>query len=525
MSNAEILARYSKILPGYKGTLVKSREEKFDPFAHVPYLPQKGKQQEFFECDADIVVFGGANAGGKSALSLLKALKGVSIPGYVAMVFRRTAKDILSQGSLWNKTKEFYRDIPGAVYRDSTQYLDWRFPPGSSISFGHADNLTQTKQGTELAYIAVDELANGWTQDEFLFLLSRNRTNCGVKPQFVGTCNPDCDSFLIKNPATGVWRTGSWLEWWIDIDGYPIAERSGVIRYFLRYNDTIFWADDKVKLFEEHQEYLSQVKGDIDPMDLIKSFTFIAANVYDNPAFIEANPGYLANLLMLDEVEKKRFLHGNWKVSDEVGIVFNPNNFQFIDESEVPDNGLTVRYWDFAAKEELDADPNSCFTASQKWKIVSVSAEVFNIYILHVFWEQTLDADSCVALAKEDGREVHVAWELEPGSASIKYASLLTKQLQKEVRGVQVAPMRSDLDKVARAKPWARAAKLGRVYVVRNDFWNGTLINSLIKFNGKKIPQITDIIDSGSGCYQWYINNYRKPSKPIKGTPKYKKVG
>jgi phage terminase large subunit-like protein len=518
-----IVKRYLNVLPGHE-TLVELTADDYRPFNHVPYMPQPGKGTEFFNSTADIVIFGGAVAAAKSSTCLLKALKGTAIPGYVGMVFRRTAKDVLSAGGLWGKSKEIYQGIPGVLRRDSTQFLDWRFPPGSSISFAHSDNLFTTKLGAELAFIGVDELANEWTQEEFLFLLSRNRSSCGFKPQFVGTCNPNCDSFLIKNPKTKIWKVGSWLDWWIDDEGFPIPDRSGLIRYFIRYNDQLFWANTKDELLEEHKEYFAQVESDIDHQDLIKSFTFVSANIYDNPTFLENNPGYLSSLLTLDDVEKKRFLFGNWKVSDQIGIVFNPKHFQYINESEVPLEGVTIRFWDFAAKEELDSDPTSCYTASQKWKIVQVSPETFNIYILHVFWEQTLDADSAVQLAREDGREVVISWELEPGSASLKYASILTKQLKLEVRGLQVTPLRPQMDKVARAKPWARAAKLGNVYVLKNSFWNPTLEEALVRFNGKKIPLVTDVIDAGSGCYQWYVDTYRKASKPIAGTSRYKKI-
>jgi phage terminase large subunit-like protein len=522
------LARYAKLFPGFKPVSPGSKAAiVYDPFAHLPYLPQAGKQQEFFNCDADIVIWGGAAGAGKTELELTKALRGTETPGYVAMVFRRTAKDVLSQGGLWAKTKNLYGDIPNAVYRDSTQYLDWRFPPGSSVSFGHSDNLFSTKLGAELCFIAIDELATDWTEKEFLFLLSRNRSSCGVKPQFVGTCNPDSESFLIKSQKTGVWKVGSWLDWWIDDQGFPIGDRSGIIRYFYRHNEELLWGHSKNDLLEQHPFIYDQLQtgSSVAVEDLIKSFTFISANIYDNPAFLEKNPGYLANLLMMDEVEKKRFLFGNWKVSNQVGIVFNSSDFQYIDEADVPSDGIQIRFWDFAGKQELTTDANSCYTASQKWRIVPTGKDSFDVYILHVFWEQTLDADSCIQLAKEDGREVAVGWELEPGSAALKFASILEKQLKTEVRGIQTYPLRPGMDKVERAKPWSRLAKLGNVYVVKNPFWNGALNNALIRFNGRSIPQITDIIDAGSGCYQWYIQTYRKPSKPLAGKPIYKKVG
>ena len=45
-----------------------------------------------------------------------------------------------------------------------------------------------------------------------------------------------------------------------------------------------------------------------------KSFTFIPANLDDNPALTRADPGYRANLLALPSTDQKRLLLGNWKV-------------------------------------------------------------------------------------------------------------------------------------------------------------------------------------------------------------------
>mgnify|MGYP000378992212 CR=1 FL=1 len=531
-----VLVSNSKVFPGVKNLSPgNTKDAAYNPFAHVPYLPQEGKQREFFECKADIIIFGGAVAAGKTLVLLAKMLEGTKTKNFVGTIFRRTATEVSAKGGLWDKARQYYGEIPGAISRDSTQYLDWRFPPGSSVNFAHSDNLFVSKLGAEMALIAVDELANDWTEEEFLFLLSRNRSNSGYPAQFVATCNPNCDSFLIKKEAKkdnfedeseNAWKRGSWLDWWIDDDGYPIPERSGVIRYFYRHNEELLWADSKEELLDKYPFIADAVplQGTATAFDLIKSFTFISANVYDNPAFIDANPGYLANLLMLDEVDQKRFLGGNWKVSEKIGLIFNPANFQYVDPLEVPKDGVMIRFWDFAGTEEIKANPQSCYTASQKWKIVQIAKDTFDIYILNVFWEQTLDADSAIELAIEDGREVFVAWEQEGGSMALKYSSQLEKQFKQAVRGIQTVALKPHTDKVSRAKPWARLAKLGRVYIVRNSFWNGTLKNALIEFTVKSIPQVTDIIDAGSGCLQWYLEHYKKPSKPIAGTSKYKKV-
>lgn len=232
---------------------------------------------------------------------LVKAAKHIGVSGYGATIFRNTRPEITNEGGLWDESKQLYEKLPGATFREGL--LDWSFPAGSAISFAHADRLSQKFVGSQLGLVGIDELQY-WTEDDFWFLLSRNRTSCGVKPQLVATCNPNADSFI-----------ADLISWWIDTDGYPIEERSGVLRYFYRIKKTLYWADTPEELIEQFPDL-----GTIAPP---KSFTFINATIYDNPAFIKANPEYLSSLLSLPEVEMMRLLKGNWKITDSQASLFN----------------------------------------------------------------------------------------------------------------------------------------------------------------------------------------------------------
>ena len=93
-------------------------------------------------------------------------------------------------------------------------------------------------QGAEIALLGFDELTH-FTAYQFFYLLSRNRSTSGVKPYVRATCNADADSWVAK-----------FIEWWIDDEGYAIPSRSGVIRYFVRIEDTIEWGDTREELYE-----------------------------------------------------------------------------------------------------------------------------------------------------------------------------------------------------------------------------------------------------------------------------------
>lgn len=109
--------------------------------------------------------------------------------------------------------------------------------------------------------------------------------NCVIFPRCSfsivrATCNPDVDSWVAK-----------FIAWWIDQEtGYPIPERSGVLRYFCRENVEVKWGDSPEELSEKYG---------VEP-ELCKSVTFIASSVYDNKILLERDPSYLANLRKLD---------------------------------------------------------------------------------------------------------------------------------------------------------------------------------------------------------------------------------
>lgn len=95
-------------------------------------------------------------------------------------------------------------------------------------------------QGTQAAMFGFDELTH-FSKSQFFYMLSRNRSDSGVKGYIRATCNPDADSWV-----------ADFISWWIDHEtGYPIPERSGQIRWMYRNNDEIYWADTR-KLEQRH---------------------------------------------------------------------------------------------------------------------------------------------------------------------------------------------------------------------------------------------------------------------------------
>jgi hypothetical protein len=201
------------------------------------------------------------------------------------------------------------------------------------------DSTVYHWQGAQIALICFDELTH-FTAHQFYYLLSRNRSTCGVRPYIRATCNPDADSWV-----------ADFLTWWIDQEtGLPIPERAGVLRYYIRVSEKIVWGDRPEELMP-YMPRREDLPPGIDPPRPI-SVTFIPATVLDNPALLEVNPEYLAWLLSLPLLERERLLGGNWKIRPAAGLFFKRDWCAVVDE--VPADLDIVRYWDLAATEKTE---------------------------------------------------------------------------------------------------------------------------------------------------------------------------
>ncbi len=431
--------------------------------------PQPGKQELFLATPADVAIFGGAAGGGKSFALLLEPLRHIGNGKFSAVIFRRTYPQVVNEGGLWDTAVGLYPQVGG---RPKATTLEWRFPTGATIRFAHMqyeDNKLDW-QGSQLPLLCWDELTH-FSESQFFYMLSRNRSLCGVRPYVRATTNPDADSWVAKL-----------LAWWINPEtGFPIEERAGVLRWFIRLNERLVWADSAAELLAAHPE--------IPP----KSLTFIPAKLTDNPILMQADPGYLANLLALPPVERGRLLDGNWKVRASAGKVFNRAWFEIVPAA--PSGGVTCRGWDFAATAKALAKDDPDFTAGVKLQVVD---GVY--YVLDCFAEQlgsvaaeTAMRNICKQDAAEAGRvrsRYLVRWEIEPGAAAIRY----NRQLVASLAGLDAAGQHSQGDKLLRAGPLAAQAQAGNVKLVAGA-WNETW---LAHMHGQPDLAHDDIMDASS---------------------------
>jgi predicted phage terminase large subunit-like protein len=234
------------------------------------FVPHDGPQRAFVDSDADIVIYGGAAGGGKTAALLMTpVLKGhTNNSGFGAVIFRRILPDIKAAGGMWDESEVLYEPF-GAVSRQDP--LERCFPSGAKVTFAHLQHKKDRLhwKGSQIAYLAFDQLEE-FEESQFWYLTSRNRSTCGVRPYIRATVNPDPDSWV-----------KAFLAPWVD-DRHPeYPFPPGEVRYFTRDGDSLVWVDADWR------------DPDGQPAT---SLTYIPATIHDNPTLLAGNPEYLARL-------------------------------------------------------------------------------------------------------------------------------------------------------------------------------------------------------------------------------------
>ena len=282
--------------------------------------PQEGYQLNALGSSADIVIGGGAAGVGKTFCLLLEPIRHIGKKDFGAVFFRRTSPMIRAEGGLWDASQKLYTLIDGAEPKNSI--LEWNFNGGAKIKFSHLEHEKNIYdwQGSEIPLIVFDELTH-FTKKMFFYMLTRNRSTCGIKPYIRATCNPDPDSWVAEL-----------IDWWIGEDGYPIPERQGKIQYFMVDNDNYIWGDTKEEVIKKGAHALKPLieKSNIDPKEFVKSIEFIGGSIYDNQELLKVNPSYLGNLNAQPEEVKKQLLKGNWKVSSNDIDIYDYDKFKDI---------------------------------------------------------------------------------------------------------------------------------------------------------------------------------------------------
>lgn len=290
----------------------KSNQGLPDP-KRILWCPQP-KQQEMMSRPEYEALYGGAAGGGKSDYLVVEALRQVNNQFYRGIIFRREYPQLVD---LIDRSRELYKAAyPRARYNESGHV--WKFPSGAKIYFAsmqhEQDRLKY--QGRHFDFIGFDELTH-FTERQYTYLFSRARpSGPGTEVYVRATANP-----------------GGIGHGWVKSRFVSIATPG------TRVVTEVVVHDPKGK----------EIK-------LSKDRIFIPSSVFDNPALLENDPGYLASLAIMPEAERNALLYGDWDSFE--GQVFtewknDPENYatrqwtHVIEPFKIPAGWEVVRGYDF----------------------------------------------------------------------------------------------------------------------------------------------------------------------------------
>lgn len=390
-----------------------------------------------------------------------------------ATIFRRTLADHRKPGGVWEESKNLYWPI-GGVEREFS--MDWTFPQGLKVRCAHLedDKALKSYQGSQIPILLFDEVTH-FTERQFFYMLSRNRSTSGIRPYVRATCNPDPDSWLRR-----------FIDWWIDKDGFADPARSGKLRWFIRVNDSLQWADSKEELVSKF--------GSLG--EFAKSVTFIPSKLSDNKILEEKDPGYRANLMALSYVERMQLLGddergGNWNIRAAAGNLFRREWFRVIDTLPANPTGV-IRFWDRAATKPSPGNPDPGWTRGLR--LHRYSSGIFVIADLRSLRDTPGQVETLIKnTASQDGRSVRIRCQRDPGSAGVSEAEYFSRMLA----GYDVGTTPFSKNKETRAKPVSAQAQAGNVWVLRAP-WNEEFFRELEAFPDGKHD---DSVDALSGAF------------------------
>lgn len=492
---------------------------RFPSKGYIPHVPHPPQQAFLLLSFLSEVFYGGAAGGGKSDAGLMGSLQYADVPGYSALIIRRTFQDLALPGAIMDRAEEWLTGT-GARKRDGGKL--WEFPTAdparpATLQFGYAAAHADVKryQGAEFQSIFVDELTH-FEERTYRYLFSRLRgpsapcANCAHQTsQPAGEHRQHDEGHDVCSCGHEHSGRGLVCSAGCGCRGYDPAGCDCVIPevdreatdssgrpLFVPAPDGTTLADVPLRMRSGsnpgglgHEWVRARF---VNPETKVDGAVFVPAKLSDNPSL--DRKAYRASLGLLSATEKARLEDGDWEVGDE-GDLFERGWFKFVD---VPPAGCRwVRYWDLAAtvaspKKRNDPD----------WSVgalVGVTAEgQVCIGDIRRFRKTPLDTDRELAVAAAmDGRAVPVRMEQEPGSSGVRVISELRRGI---FAGYDFDGVRPELSKEERARPLARQAEAGNVSLVSAP-WNREFLDEVSAFPSVGVHD--DQVDAASGGYGW----------------------
>jgi hypothetical protein len=242
------------------------------------------KQASFLSWAGREALFGGAGGGGKSIALLMAALQFCDVPGYNALIFRRSLTDLELPDGLIDVSRDW---LDGTDAQWNGNKRRWTFPSGAIIQFAYMSTFGSERRykSMQAQFIGFDELTEFPWKEQYLYLFSRLRRGVKNREQAMAVYGEAPDGLTLADVP-------------LRVRGATNPGGPGAAWVFDRFVDS----------------------------DNPKRRSFIPSYLSDNPG-IDADE-YRAALAQLPEVERRRLEDGDWSAAEIPGALWKFSDIQ-----------------------------------------------------------------------------------------------------------------------------------------------------------------------------------------------------
>ena len=399
----------------------------------IPHEPTVKQHAALLLDDYPELLYGGAVGGGKSDFLLMAALQYVDVPGYAALIVQRSFAQLSHSDAMLERAQEWLSGKASGIDSVNGMPTKYIFPSGARLEFGHCQHEKDRFNYKGSAYQYI-----GFEEltgfTLRIYLYLRSRLR-----RLMGSGIP------IR--TRGASNPGDIGHEWVKARFVSGAERGRL---------------------------------------------FMPAKLEDNP-YLDRDE-YAATLADLHPYDREQLMNGNWDVRPPGGR-FKREWFSFVDT--MPAGMERVRRWDLAATEpKKGRDPDHSVGALMGKS--NNGGPRFALENIRRFQKSPAGIDTeIVQCAHQDGRDVKIRMEQEPGSSG----KIAIQHFRRLLEGFDFKGIPSTGSKVVRSNAFASAAEGGEVALLRAD-WNEDYLREMEMFTGddKDCPH-DDQVDASSGAH------------------------
>lgn len=466
------------------------------PADDIVWKPHDGSQFDFLASSAREAFFAGEAGSGKSAAMLAAPIRFMQLPGYSALILRRTYPAI--RDSLLPKAFALYPRLGGQEHEGGKL---WTWEGGGQIRFGSMERAEDRFQfkSAEHEFIGFEEL-DTFEEIQWVYMFSRNRTSHRLPDgrwyplRMRANANPG-------GPGTE-WIVRRWGPWIykppgpkLDEQGKIVIDKAGNVVTvpdpetpgdftgpFVKSGTKLWCVTDSRT---GARRYVSKDTLGDNGEAAISTVFFVSRKAENLSMDVAA---YKASLAQMAPLEREQLDKGNWFARARAGAFFNrtwiqgPNGPGTLDVLAPARVLMRVRVWDRAATEATAENTDPDWTVGALMSMCSDGfiwiEDIVRLRAAPGVVEATIVATAELD-AQRRGTPTAVGLLHDPGSAGkfemasyVKHAVLARNQ---------IIPIQVHKDKVTIGKPFSAAAFNKRVRVVAGP-WNQDLMHELERF-------------------------------------------